>query len=476
MSRRHRAACFILALSLLYAFIYREPPKIPQWTQYTARHSSPAPSTMCNHVHHAGYIDFPDTNDHYFFLYYPSNQSTRTILWLNGGPGCSSLQGAWAGIGPCTVTTDGLVANAHTWLKDANLLFLDQPIGVGYSHGATRINRSVQGAQHVYAFLQAFFDAFPEFLGNHLIIAGESYAGKYLPALSDDIMAQNALIRQGRAKGTVLPLQGIILGNAWVDPMRQLASFHTFGCLHRPPYLPLFDAETCGRLASRSRWCQSLMKRCYDHPGALWACIPAGVYCLATQMLAIDALGVNPMDIRVPCADDTFCNAFERDLAAFADRADVRSQLRVDSNVPPFVNCRSSVETRFMLAMDQVLDASPSIQNALNQGVRVLLLTGDMDWLCNWVGVDAWAQALTWQGHAGFAQASEQPIALSEDSETFLRGKIKAFGGLTTLKVHDAGHMAAWDQPALVQKFISQWLSRPADGNLDLPLRQNMVS
>lgn len=62
-------------------------------------------------------------------------EKERTVIWLNGGPGCSSLDGALMEIGPFRVTKDQkLVANNGSWHEFANLLFVDQPVGTGFSY------------------------------------------------------------------------------------------------------------------------------------------------------------------------------------------------------------------------------------------------------------------------------------------------------------------------------------------------------
>ncbi|KAL6552851.1 Serine carboxypeptidase-like 26 [Orobanche hederae] len=109
------------------------------------------------------------------------------VLWLNGGPGCSSLAfGAFEEIGPFRINSDGktLNLNPDSWNKLANLLFLESPAGVGFSYSNTSSDLYTVGdtrtAQDAYAFLVGWLERFPQYKHRDFYIAGESYAGHYV--------------------------------------------------------------------------------------------------------------------------------------------------------------------------------------------------------------------------------------------------------------------------------------------------------
>ncbi|CAO3598843.1 unnamed protein product [Absidia cylindrospora] len=370
------------------------------------------------------------------------------------------MLGAWAGIGPCRITDNGddVFPNPHTWNENANILFLDQPIGTGFSYGDSRQSSSSAAAKQIYMFLQAFFGAMPDYVPTSFTIAGESYAGKYLPALSDEIIMQNDLVNGNRQHGIYLPLKSIIIGNGWTEPKTQLANYYAFGCEKKEKddeFWPVFDSMTCEKMRSSSPRCQSLMERCYNHD-SYWTCIPAGLYCLYTQINPYDATGRSAMDIRKQCVDDDYCYSIEHGLEMYANR--VRVSLGVDEKVSPFENCRSSVERRFYIGLDQTRDYSPSITRALHQSIDVLLYAGDMDWICNWRGNKAWARELQWKGKQGFNMALDKDVYT--DGSEKPTGEFRSFGKLTFLRVFDAGHMASLDQPLMCKNFIiDQWLN-----------------
>jgi serine carboxypeptidase-like clade 2 len=120
------------------------------------------------------------------------------VLWLNGGPGCSSVgYGATQEIGPFLVDTNGngLNFNPYAWNKEANMLFLESPVGVGFSYSNTSSDYQKLGddftARDAYTFLCNWFEKFPEHKENTFYIAGESYAGKYVPELAEVVYDNN---------------------------------------------------------------------------------------------------------------------------------------------------------------------------------------------------------------------------------------------------------------------------------------------
>ena len=143
------------------------------------------------------------------------------VLWLNGGPGCSSLGGGWMSeLGPYYPTSTGaLVPNPHTWIKSANIIFVESPAGVGFSYFNSSADISMDDARtaaDTRTFLLGFLARFPGFAGTELYLTGESYAGHYAPQLAAEILKGNA----GKAQGApgYINLEGMAIGNAWTDP------------------------------------------------------------------------------------------------------------------------------------------------------------------------------------------------------------------------------------------------------------------
>ncbi|KAM7521045.1 hypothetical protein LguiB_020007 [Lonicera macranthoides] len=172
---------------------------------------------------YSGYVTVNPTSGRALFYYFsesPQNSSTKPlVLWLNGGPGCSSLgAGAMMELGPFRVNKDNktLSRNKYAWNNDANILFLESPAGVGFSYSNTTSDYKFSGdnrtAQDSYTFLINWLERFPEYKTRDFYITGESYAGHYVPQLAQTIIHNNKNTNQ-----TVINLKGIAIGNALID-------------------------------------------------------------------------------------------------------------------------------------------------------------------------------------------------------------------------------------------------------------------
>ncbi|KAI3456291.1 hypothetical protein Pfo_012954 [Paulownia fortunei] len=189
-----------------------------------------------NFRHYAGYVTVNEKNGRaLFYWFYEATtfaDEKPLVLWLNGvfgarflfsskvtsysvlGPGCSSVgYGATQEIGPFLVDTDGrgLKFNSFSWNTEANLLFLESPIGVGFSCSNASADYDSLGddftANDAYAFLHKWFLKFPSYRTRIFYIAGESYAGKYVPELAEKILDKN------KDPSLFIDLRGILLGN-----------------------------------------------------------------------------------------------------------------------------------------------------------------------------------------------------------------------------------------------------------------------
>src|SRR4051812_17146499 len=146
----------------------------------------------------SGYTGYLHSDSkHFYFAYFESRSdpsSDPLVLWLNGGPGCSSMMGLIMELGPCQINEGGESAseNKHSWINSASVFFLDQPIGVGFSYSSNESFHGGQGgtfaaSEDVYAFMKLWYKAFPNAKSLPFSIAGESYGGHYIPVFAEHI-------------------------------------------------------------------------------------------------------------------------------------------------------------------------------------------------------------------------------------------------------------------------------------------------
>jgi carboxypeptidase C (cathepsin A) len=186
---------------------------------------------FCEFAQHAsGYVDLPNKlDDHYFYWLFESRNNPSKdplVLWLAGEPGCSGILALLVENGPCRVKPDlSTVRNSYSWTNNANVIWLDQPTNVGFSHGAPGdedYNEANVG-ENLYWFMQGFLKKHPEFDGREFFITGESYGGHYVPASAHAIWSRMTLnaSTDGNSLKSV-KLKGIAIGNGLTDPVTQV--------------------------------------------------------------------------------------------------------------------------------------------------------------------------------------------------------------------------------------------------------------
>ena len=142
------------------------------------------------------------TNSNLFFWFFPAengNKSAPLILWLQGGPGSSSMFGLLKENGPFIADVDKnghpfVRSNPFSWSAEHNVLYIDNPVGTGFSFAQTADayhSRLEDSTEDLYRFLQQFYQMFPELRQNQFFPFGESYAGKYVPSLAYKIHQEN---------------------------------------------------------------------------------------------------------------------------------------------------------------------------------------------------------------------------------------------------------------------------------------------
>lgn len=129
-------------------------------------------------------------NQLFFWMYRAPDDDAPLTIWMNGGPGASSTFANFLLNGPMRITRIGddistgyevSLAEKGSWDSESHMVFLDQPIGTGFSYGTPLLTNMEDAGNQFETWLNNFMEAFPEFKGRDLYITGESYAGKYIP-------------------------------------------------------------------------------------------------------------------------------------------------------------------------------------------------------------------------------------------------------------------------------------------------------
>jgi len=163
---------------------------------------------------------------HYWFVEATEDPANKPVLlWLNGGPGCSSMEGLFSELGPFQLDESGthVSLREYSWNKLANVIFLESPTQVGYSYGLTPFDivTDDSAAMQNYLALKSFYEKFPQYKKNNLYLSGESYAGVYLPTLGVLVDADKEF-----------NLKGIAIGNGYLDAQKLDESLVFFAYYH----------------------------------------------------------------------------------------------------------------------------------------------------------------------------------------------------------------------------------------------------
>ncbi|KAF8168542.1 serine carboxypeptidase [Crassisporium funariophilum] len=409
---------------------------------------------------YTGYIDVEAR--HLFFYFFESRNDPAkddVIFWTNGGPGCSSALGLFMELGPCRVLdANGTTFHPESWNTNANIFFVDQPVGVGFSyadHGEF-VGTSEDAAKDIAAFISIFFENFSQFKGRAFHMAGESYGGRYLPLFASAVYDQNA--RLVAAGMTPVNLQSVMIGNGMTDSFKMILSYYDMQC-SPASVAPFVDVGTCVSMKSTVKRCEKWMKAsCEDQFDAI-NCGAAVAFCRSAYSTSYQASGKNPYDISKQCEgeiSETLCYPQTRFIRNFLDEPSVRSRLGVDNSITKnFTSCNHDVGQAFGVTQDILHPTSDYVAALLERGVRVLIYVGSYDWICNHVGNERWTLALEWSGHEEFSSQDLREWHVDGNPA----GTTRSARGFTFATIHGAGHMVPYDKPRESLELVQRWIA-----------------
>eukprot|EP01022_Parablepharisma_sp_SALTPOND_P015951 TRINITY_DN2291_c1_g1_i1.p1 TRINITY_DN2291_c1_g1~~TRINITY_DN2291_c1_g1_i1.p1 ORF type:complete len:447 (-),score=51.10 TRINITY_DN2291_c1_g1_i1:1520-2860(-) len=353
------------------------------------------------------------------------------VLWLTGGPGVSTVSTLYLENGPYlfNTTTYGFDYNPYSWIKQVDVMYVDNPVGVPFSvakNKSTLCKDEYCVARNLYTFLTKFVETHPEYKGRPLYLAGESYAGHYIPAFGKYLV---------KAANPSINFQGAGIGNGLINMYQQLPAY--------PEYL-LMNKNI-------SIWTYGLLKA--------WVGI-----CEIARNYNIDMFDI-------PCTGSPF---YVAELVGLKDPYDITHNNRSDEEpfkrFEQYINSTgvkeafgtmdrnysmSSPEVDAAMRKDWAYPLSDHIGYLLEHGKKVMLWFGDKDYVCNFVGGMTVAERIPWEGKERFRKAELRPWVDSDGKEI---GQIKREGRLKYVKVYDGGHVIFLRQQAAGLNLVKELL------------------
>ncbi|KAJ6570924.1 serine carboxypeptidase [Mycena vulgaris] len=458
----------------------------PSFADHSLRLKEP---TLCDASvkQYSGYLDIGE-DKHFFFWFFESRSSPSSdplIMWLNGGPGCSSMMGLLFELGPCSIqqSENGTVFTAHneySWNKQANIIFLDQPANVGYSFSSNKtapVTDTPAAAHDVYAFLQLFVRRFDQYAALPFHLAGESYAGHLVPHIGSVVYQKNKELIQAPSSGLRrINLESLMIGNGLTDPLIQMPSVVEYACdgLYAV-FTP--DSRQCRTLRRRAPVCEQLIKACYA-TDTNTVCTPATFYCWNALWGILNEAKRNMYDVRQPCDEDVNgpkCYAELPWISTYLNRLEIRQALGADPRAPAFAGCNYDIINDFMLHGDGMRATKRLLPVLVDDGIRLLVYAGNTgqsdplrswiscsnpaaDLMCNYVGKSRWVAQLPSTHQDAFGKAPFRPWSVSGRPAGVVRSAGGGAGNVTYLTVYEAGHMVPHDQPEAALDMFTKWI------------------
>jgi len=368
---------------------------------------------------------------------------------LTGGPGCSSTLALLTENGPCTVNEDGASTsvNPYSWTEAAHVLWLDQPAGVGFSYGEETDSGEEMVSEDAYYFLQAFFQSHPEYANSPLYIIGESYGGHYVPAIAHRVYVGN---NNPTDKTINLNLAGLAIGNGLTDPEEQYKWYPEM-VWNNSHGIKVVDEKTYEAMGAVVPKCTALIDQCNKGTSTInnFACQSAFLVCNMGLTSPYQATGLNPYDIRKKCEVRPLCYDFSY-IQKFLNLESTKQALNVDEkHSHTWESCNFGINAKFHT--DWMKDFAPYVGELLDAGLPALIYAGDVDFICNYLGNQAWTLGLDWSHKDDFNGA--------EVHDWKGAGLARTSNGLTFLQVYDAGHMVPSDQPEISLDMLKNFVS-----------------
>merc|ERR1712029_152470 len=398
---------------------------------------------------YSGYLDNEEDDKHLFYWFFESRNDPKNdpiVLWLNGGPGCSSLTGLFMELGPSGVTKNiGLDYNPSSWNANASVIFLDQPVNVGYSYSSSSVSNTVAAGKDVYALLTLFFKQFPEYAEQPFHISGESYAGHYIPVFASEILSH---------KKRNINLRSVLIGNGLTDGLTQYEYYRPMAC-GDGGWPAVLSEQECTSMDNALPRCQSLIQSCYNSE-SVWSCVPASIYCNNALLAPYQRTGQNVYDVRGKCKDSSnLCYPELGWISKWLNDKTVMKALGVE--VDGYDSCNFDINRNFLFQGDWMKPYRRLVPDLIEK-MPVLIYAGDADFICNWLGNKAWSEALEYPDHKKFASASMKDLRLDGNGRKI--GEVKSHGNFTFMRLHAGGHMVPLDQPEASLEFFNRWLAK----------------
>ncbi|CAB36509.1 serine carboxypeptidase Sxa2 [Schizosaccharomyces pombe] len=431
---------------------------------------------------YSGYLE-ANSDKSLFYTYAPAVVDSETfIVWLQGGPGCAGTLGFFSENGPIEISqsSPSPSLNPESWTNFANMLWLDQPFGTGYSQGQAAYTTTIEEASSDFVnALKSFYQKFPHLMKKKLYLVGESYGSIWSANFAEALLSEPSLNINFMGVGIVSGLtadyetQEQITASIWVEHISKLGYYFnntsstiseefkkrnkecqydsvlnrlTFPTEQYPIWRPEYNFSTSTSLRKREALDGEDIGNVFN---SISGC---DLYSLSNFLLYLENSCVITYDVSLDCS----FNEYNDPLITYLNREDVRSSLHatkastaLTSGEGVFADgCNFDLYKK--IVSNNVESVLVEIIPRLTEKYKVSFLAGALDLQILWTGTLLALQNTTWNGWQGFTQS---PGSLETTNGFTLDERNLAF----TLS-NSVGHMAPSKDPQMVREWLENTL------------------
>ncbi|PWN31842.1 alpha/beta-hydrolase [Meira miltonrushii] len=428
----------------------------------------------------SGYSDV-GKDEHLFWYFFETRngdpkKAPLTVI-INGGPGSSSMISVFQENGPCHYrNSTGLTYNPYSWNNVSNVLYIDQPVGTGFSYSTavpgyvnpnysdglsvnlpsencpdyaqpygtcgTYSNQNVvktanstqNAAPAFWKALQGFMGAFDDYACDEFHFATESYGGHYGPVFNEYFLEQNKKSIEGAKK---INIKSVTINNGWYDPLIQYQAYYNYTVNPGNPYdLDLYNQtikdEIYNSLYGPGN-CVDQIRQCYS-TGRDDVCSQADDFCSDHVEMPYDVIsGRDEYDMR-ELTPDPF--PYE-DYVNYLNTPNVLKAIGAFTN---YTESSNYVGGTFTVTGDDARESMTikDLRKLLKAGITVTLWAGDAGYICNYIGGLKVAELVH---HEGFDEAGFTDLKTPDHK---IHGSVRQSGLFSFTRIYQAGHQTAF--------------------------------
>jgi len=377
-----------------------------------------------------------ENNGNMFFWFFPAEEDAEdapVVIWLQGGPGNSGMMGLLDLHGPILSKVDennqriGVRRNPYSWARKHNMLYIDNPVGAGFSFSDVLPTSHEEVTDNLYEFLQQWFTLFSSYQSNPFFAFGESYGGKYVPSIIRRIHEEN------KSGDNVIKINvaGMGIGNGWMSPYHQI-QYGDF--LYEVGLLDGKQRDKCHEIEATTR--NHIEERDFFEAHKSYS---------EQQSYIIGAMNCDNM------YNMALCNRDPSYVQEFIELESSRKVLHV-GNLDFSDDLTNVLNSLSNVTMD---DERKDIELCL-ENYKTLIYNGNLDIMCHHSGILDMISDLDWSGSDKFRNADRQ---VYHYNETKVAGYLTKADNLHLLLVRNAGHMVPLDLPHVAQQMIEEFTS-----------------